>query len=38
MKQFTEVHADANGKIVHFLVDHEAPIESGQPVLVIETG
>jgi acetyl-CoA carboxylase biotin carboxyl carrier protein len=38
MKQFTEVHADANGKIVHFLVDNEAPIESGQPVLVIETG
>jgi len=37
MKQFTEVHADAGGKIVRFLVDHEAPIEPGQPVLLIET-
>jgi acetyl-CoA carboxylase biotin carboxyl carrier protein len=37
MKQFTEVHADASGKIVRFLVDNEAAIEPGQPVLVIET-
>jgi len=36
MKQFTEIHADAGGKIVHFLVDNEAPIEPGQPVLLIE--
>ncbi len=36
MKQFTEVHADAGGKIVRFLVDNEAPIEPGQPVLLIE--
>jgi acetyl-CoA carboxylase biotin carboxyl carrier protein len=37
MKQFTEVHADAAGKIVRFLVDNEAPVEPGQPVLLIET-
>ena len=37
MKQFTEVHADAGGKIVSFLIDNEAPVEPGQPVLLIET-
>ena len=37
MKQFTEIHADAGGKIVRFLVDNEAPVETGQPVLLIET-
>jgi acetyl-CoA carboxylase biotin carboxyl carrier protein len=37
MKQFTEVHADAAGKVVRFLVDNEAPVEPGQPVLLIET-
>jgi acetyl-CoA carboxylase biotin carboxyl carrier protein len=37
MKQFTEIHADAAGKIVRFLVDNEAPVEPGQPVLLIET-
>jgi acetyl-CoA carboxylase biotin carboxyl carrier protein len=37
MKQFTEIHADAGGKIVRFLVENEAPIEPGQAVLVIET-
>jgi acetyl-CoA carboxylase biotin carboxyl carrier protein len=37
MKQFTEVHADAAGKIARFLVDNEAPVEPGQPILVIET-
>ena len=31
MKQFTEIHADAGGKIIRFLVDNDAPIESGQP-------
>jgi biotin carboxyl carrier protein len=36
MKQFTEIHADAGGKIIRFLVDNDAPIESGQPVLLIE--
>jgi acetyl-CoA carboxylase biotin carboxyl carrier protein len=38
MKQFTEIHADASGKIVRFLVDNGAPVESGQAVLLIETG
>jgi len=37
MKQFTEVHADATGKIVRFLVDNEAPVEPEQPLLLIET-
>jgi acetyl-CoA carboxylase biotin carboxyl carrier protein len=37
MKQFTEVHADASGKIVRFLVDNEAPVEPEQPLLLIET-
>jgi len=37
MKQFTEVHADASGKIVRFLVDNESPVEPEQPVLLIET-
>jgi acetyl-CoA carboxylase biotin carboxyl carrier protein len=36
MKQFTEIQADAGGKIVRFLVDDEAPVEPGQPVLLIE--
>jgi acetyl-CoA carboxylase biotin carboxyl carrier protein len=36
MKQFTEIHADAGGKIIRFLVDNDAPIEAGQPVLLIE--
>jgi acetyl-CoA carboxylase biotin carboxyl carrier protein len=38
MKQFTEIQADANGKVTRFLVDNEAAIESGQAVLLIETG
>jgi biotin carboxyl carrier protein len=37
MKQFTEVHADAAGTVVRFLVENEAPIEPGQPILLIET-
>lgn len=37
MKQFTEVHADAHGKIVRFLVENEAPVEPEQPLLLIET-
>jgi acetyl-CoA carboxylase biotin carboxyl carrier protein len=37
MKQFTEIHADAGGKIVRFLIENEAPIEPGQVVLLIET-
>ena len=38
MKQFTEIQADASGKVVRFLVDNEAAVESGQTVLLIETG
>ncbi len=37
MKQFTEVQADASGKVVRFLVDNEGAIEPGQPLLLIET-
>jgi acetyl-CoA carboxylase biotin carboxyl carrier protein len=37
MKQFTEVNADASGKVVGFLVENEAPVEAGDPVLLIET-
>jgi biotin carboxyl carrier protein len=38
MKQFTEISADASGKVVRFLVENEAPVEAGDPVLLIETG
>ncbi len=38
MKQFTEVHADASGKIIRFLVENEDPVEPGQPLLLVETG
>ena len=38
MKQFTEVHADAAGKVVRFLVENEVPVEAGDAVLLIETG
>lgn len=37
MKQFTEVQADAAGKLIKFLVDNEAPVEPGQGLAVIET-
>ena len=37
MKQFTEIHADADGKVVRFLVENEAAIEPEQPLLLIET-
>lgn len=36
MKMFNEVQADAGGRIVRFLVENEAPVEAGQPLLVIE--
>jgi acetyl-CoA carboxylase biotin carboxyl carrier protein len=38
MKQFTEIHADADGRIGRFLVENEEPVEPDQPILVIETG
>lgn len=37
MKQFTEIHSDADGKIVRFLVDNEGAVEPDQPLLLIET-
>jgi acetyl-CoA carboxylase biotin carboxyl carrier protein len=37
MKQFTEVQADAAGKIVRFFVENEDAVEPGQPLLLIET-
>jgi acetyl-CoA carboxylase biotin carboxyl carrier protein len=38
MKQFTEIQADAGGEIVRFLVDNEAPVETEQPLLLINMG
>lgn len=37
MKQFSEVQADAAGKILRFLVDNEGTVEPGQPLVMIET-
>jgi biotin carboxyl carrier protein len=36
MKSFIEVHADATGKIVKFLVDNEDPVMAGQPLAEVE--
>jgi acetyl-CoA carboxylase biotin carboxyl carrier protein len=36
MKSFIEVHADASGKIVRFIVGDEEPIMAGQLLLEIE--
>ena len=38
MKQFTEVHADADGTVVRFLAENEAPVAPEEPLLLIETG
>jgi acetyl-CoA carboxylase biotin carboxyl carrier protein len=37
MKQFSEISADAAGKVVRFLVENESAVEPGQPLLLIET-
>jgi acetyl-CoA carboxylase biotin carboxyl carrier protein len=37
MKQFTEIHADVDGKVVRFLVENEAPVAPEEPLLLIET-
>lgn len=37
MKQFNEVHADAAGRVVRFLVDNEDAVEPAQPLVLIET-
>jgi len=36
MKSFIEVHADASGKIVKFVVDNEEPVMAGQPLAEVE--
>jgi acetyl-CoA carboxylase biotin carboxyl carrier protein len=36
MKSFIEVHAEAGGKIVRFVVGDGEPIMAGQPLLEIE--
>jgi len=36
MKSFIEIHAEAGGKIVRFIVGDEEPIMAGQPLLEIE--
>lgn len=36
MKSFIEVHAEASGKIIRFVVGDEEPIMAGQPLLEIE--
>ena len=33
MKSFIEVHADAAGKIVKFLIDSEDPVMAGDPLV-----
>ena len=35
MNNFVEVHADAAGKIVKFIVDNEEPVMAGQPLLEV---
>ena len=36
MKSFIEVHAEASGKILRFIVGDEEPIMAGQPLLEFE--
>ena len=33
MKQFTEVNADASGKVVRFLVENEAPVARAAAII-----
>ena len=35
MKTFIEVHADASGAIVRFVVDDEEPVMAGQPLVEV---
>jgi len=35
MKSFIEVHADASGKIAQFLVENEAPVMAGDPLVEV---
>ncbi len=36
MKSFHEVKSDAGGKVVKFLIENEAAVMAGQPLLEIE--
>jgi len=36
MKQFNEVHADAAGRVVRYLVNNEDAVEPAQPLVVID--
>ena len=35
MKNFVEVHADAAGKVIKYIVDNEEPVMAGQPLLEV---
>ncbi len=37
MKQFSEVTSEVSGRIVRFVVDNEAPLETGQTLVLVET-
>lgn len=37
MKQFSEVAADAAGRLVRFCADNDSPVEPGAPLAEIET-
>ncbi len=36
MKSFHEVKSDAGGRVVKFLIENEAPVMAGQPLVEIE--
>ncbi len=36
MKSFHEVKSDAGGTVVKFLIENEAPVMAGQPLLEID--
>ena len=36
MKQFSEVHADAAGRVVRYLVNNEDAVEPAQPLVLID--
>ena len=37
MKQFSEITSEVAGRIVRFVVDDEAPLETGQALALVET-
>jgi acetyl-CoA carboxylase biotin carboxyl carrier protein len=36
MKSFHEVHADADGRVISFLVENEDPVMAGQPLVTLD--